>query len=492
MSSLLENPLLQPRPQEEEEISREWSRRFPAYFIHEFCWIKDDAKWIPFKLWQGQIDALHTISENKKVIILKARQLGLTWLVLAYALWLILFKPGSTVILFSLRDDEAVELMDRLKKMHDHLPPFMQQERLPGGASNDHEWELANGSRVLAFPTTGGRSYTATLAIVDEADIIPDMDKLLNAVEPTIDAGGKLIMLSTSDKSKPESLFKRIFQAATDGGNEFTSIFLPWSIRPERTAEWYEQRKKTILANTGAVDDLYQEYPATPAEALAPRTLDKRIPPQWLIQCHQETKCDVIFPNEATKPPAINGLVVYRKVKPGKRYCAGADTAEGNPTSDDSSMTVLDQDTGEEVASLNGKFEPSTFASHIDEVCKYFNNAPVLVERNNHGHAVLLQLHNIAPQRRRLGGHDQKPGWPTTAKSKALMYSHAADAFRDQETIIHSVTTFHQLCSIEGSTLSAPEGQHDDRAIGYVLALVAMRTIDRQGTNNIPAPMFRG
>ena len=72
-------------------------------------------------------------------------------------------------------------------------------------ADNDHNIELANGSVGLAFPTTGGRSYTASLVVVDEADFAgtsgaDNLDGLLAAVKPTIDAGGRLILLSTADK----------------------------------------------------------------------------------------------------------------------------------------------------------------------------------------------------------------------------------------------------------------------------------------------------
>ena len=37
----------------------------------------------------------------------------------------------------------------------------------------------------------------------------------------------------------------------------------------------------------------------------------------------------------------------------------GADPAEGNPTSDDSALTILERDSGEEVASLASKVQHS-------------------------------------------------------------------------------------------------------------------------------------
>ena len=44
---------------------------------------------------------------SKKLVVLKARQLGISWLSLSYALWLMLFHPPATVLLFSLREEES-------------------------------------------------------------------------------------------------------------------------------------------------------------------------------------------------------------------------------------------------------------------------------------------------------------------------------------------------------------------------------------------------
>src|SRR5262249_11053390 len=89
---------------------------------------------------------------------------------------------------------------------------------------------------------------------------------------------------------------------------------------------------------------------------------------------------------------------------------------------------------------------------------------------NNHGHACLLWLRDNS-ELTLLGDADGKAGWNTTTKSKALLYDGAGEALRDGETIIHGVSTFAQLASIEGCTLRAPEGEHDDRAVAFALAL---------------------
>jgi hypothetical protein len=448
---------------------RKCRRSFP-YFCGTYCQILADGgaggTWVPFTLWPEQRRVARLLQENRLVVALKARQLGLTWLVLAFALWLLLFHPIATALLFSRRDDEAVDLLAvRLRGMYDRLPAFLKARGFT--ADNDHEWALASGSRALAFPTTAGDSYTATLAVVDEADLCPDLDRLMRAVKPTIDAGGRMVLLSRADKSKPQSAFKRTYRAARQGRTGWVPVFLPWFARPDRTPEWYAAQRADVLHRTGALDDLHEQYPATDAAALAPRTLDKRIAPQWLHQCWQEWEPLSELPPEA---PSIPGLEVYVLPDPSRSYALGADPAEGNPTSDDSALVVVDVEAGEEVAALSGQFEPAVFGAHIDAVARWYNGARVLVERNNHGHAVLLWLKDNSDVRR-ASGHDGNPGWLSSTKGKALLYDTCANAFRERRALLHSFATFAQLASIEGSTLRAPEGEQDDRADAHALAL---------------------
>jgi hypothetical protein len=411
------------------------------------------------------------LQSERLVIALKARQLGLTWLVLAFVLWLMLFYPVAQVLLFSRRDDEAVDLLKtRLRGMYDHLPDWLKVRVFK--VDNDHEWELSTGSRVLAFPTTAGDSYTATLAVVDEADLVPDLDALMRAVKPTIDGGGRMILLSRADKSRPRSPFKRIYEAAKQGLTDWKHVFLPWSAHPGRDVSWYEAQKADVLHRTGSLDDLAEQYPATDIEALAARSLDKRIAPAWLQQCFEERPPALAVLNPYRPAPAIPGFIWYVEPKSCRKYVIGADPAEGNPTSDESAATVLDLETGEEVASLAGRFQPDVFGAHVNAIGIWYNRAPVLVERNNHGHAVLLWLRDHG-KLTLLAGHDSNTGWLSNSKGKALLYDRAAEAFREKKTTVHSTTNYLQLASIEGSSLRAPSGEMDDRAMGYALALMA-------------------
>jgi hypothetical protein len=450
----------------------------PAYFLRTYGQVYDATarSWTAFDLWPSQADVLARFERHPLTVVLKARQLGLSWLCCGWALWLMLFQPAATVLLFSQRDAEAIHLLAfRVRGMLDRLPAFLQSAVL---VDNAHDLRLANGSSALAFPTTGGRSYTASLAIIDEADHAGDLDALLNAVKPTIDAGGRLILLSTADKSRPESAFKRIFRAAQGHENAYHPVFLPWAARPGRSGEWYAAQKADVLARTGALDDLYQEYPATITEALAARSLDRRFAAEWLSRCDGSGVGVVAVDGVGVglKPtPTLPGLLTWGPVTIGVRYVIAADPAEGNPQSDESAACVLEERTGVQVAALGGRVEPAVFAAQLAALSGYYNGAPVLVERNNHGHAVLLWLREFASGVRLLNGLDGKPGWLETGRGKALACDAAGDALRAGAALVRDRVTLAQLASIEGSTLAAPVGQHDDRAIAFVLALAALR-----------------
>lgn len=465
------------------DVRRELCARDKAYFIHNFCRIYttgqtiDAGEWIPFHLWDEQIEVIEVIENNQKIIILKARQVGLTWLCLAVALWLMIFKPIATILVYSARDTEAIYLLsdDRLRGMYYKLPDFLKVRKdgrgnlVPLTVVDDdkHLFSLSNGSNVRAFPTSAGDSYTATLAIVDEADNSNDLNKLLQRVKPTIDAGGKLILLSRSYKDKPESAFKKIYRAAAEKLNTYAHVFLPWYIVPTRTRRWYEAEKQDSMATVGTLDNVYESYPATDAEALAPKEQDKRFPGKWLLDCYrkQQPLSDDLLRLVENLP---TGAVIYRLPQKGVEYRIGADPAEGNPNSNDSSLCVSEKISGRQAAKLSGKFEPKVFARYIRQMSRLYNFAPALVERNNHGHAVILECGNLGVIL--LSGFDDKIGWLSSEKGKVFLYDFAAELFRTNSCEIADFRTYTQLASIEAATLRAPEGLPDDEADAFCLS----------------------
>jgi hypothetical protein len=257
-------------------IRAERGRRSCQYFIETFVKIEDrDAAElaVPFLLWPNQVIALLSFINNKLNIVLKARQLGLTWLALAYAIWRMVHQSGYAVVAMSKREEDAKELTRRVGFILKYLPDTMIREKKTGSKWNGPTWEATTLSVTIYHPSKepsvfnsltsaqdSGRSLTANLVILDEWAFQQWAREIWASAYPTINrpSGGQVIGLSTA---KRMTLFEEIWRKATQGVNTFARVFLPWDTDPRRTPEWYEQTKKDLT------DSYKAEYPNTPEEA---------------------------------------------------------------------------------------------------------------------------------------------------------------------------------------------------------------------------------
>lgn len=468
-----------------DDPQEEWTRCSLSrrYFIHNYVKIykaqpENEAGWIPFYLWPAQRTALRLMEENLLTAYLKARQVGLTWEALAYALHMLLFNYPATVLIFSQRDEDAQYLLDfRLKGMYRHLPRFLQVD---GILKNDmHNWRLSNESYAKAFPANRGDSYTAGLVIIDEAGKIEDLDGLMQSTRPTIDGGGKMILVGKANKDVPDHRFHAIYRSGRVEGAAWKSYFIPWHARPGRDQAWYEREKAACLAETFALDSLHENYPATDEEALAPKQKTVRLPFALLEAVFEERQ-----PIESGINLGIPGLVVYKEPQLGIEYVATSDTAEGLVNSDDSVTVVAERLTGEEVAIFFGKIPPDVHAAYTYKVCQYYLGGKAMVERQNHGIAFILAFRELVANNHQyeglpamipklLPGQDGRDGWSSNASGKILMYDSYDELLREAAAagskIIHTRLVYEQLSQIQATNLKAPEGRMDDLAVAKAM-----------------------
>lgn len=261
-------------PQKIRQAEIEYCRNNIEYFIDTYGHIEDkDAEEIiqPFNMWEAQREALKSIMSNKLNVILKARQLGFSWLVLHYAAWLLLTMEGRTAIGLSQKEDDAKELVRRLGVILGNMPELIQEDKSKPANWNGPVYTQTSLKVEIQFPSglvsvfTGmasapgaGRSFTANLIIMDEWAFQPFAEAIWTAGFPTINrpTGGQVIGLSTIERG---SFFEEVF-TKTDNG--FNKIFIPWYADPRRDDAWYENTKKALG------DLITQEYPASIEEAL--------------------------------------------------------------------------------------------------------------------------------------------------------------------------------------------------------------------------------
>lgn len=238
---------------------------------------------IKLEMWAGQRSVIKTFLRHRLTIILKARQLGLTWLALSYAVRNLLFNSGYMAVGLSKGDIEAMELVERISFILRHLPSWMVMDAkdVPKGWAGI-TYEITAHEVVIHFPANvdgkfpedskfqafaaspdSGRSFTANLVIIDEWAYQVNAEAIWTASYPTINspAGNRQVIGLSSGKRG--TWFEFVWNKAKAKINSFYPVFLPWMTDPRRTQKWHENTKKN-LPNT-----YKQEYPETESDAFA-------------------------------------------------------------------------------------------------------------------------------------------------------------------------------------------------------------------------------
>lgn len=248
-----------------------------AYFIAGYGHVRtgnddDPGPPIPFDLWPEQAQTLDLFQRERRVVVLKARQLGLTWLALHYAYHLAAFHPagGDSIILCLSQDGGyAKHLLHRLRDINDLLPPFLRHDEDRETRHSKTEFKLAARGRFasLAGTASAARSYQADLAIFDEAAFVrhglaaPTMTALLPAAR-------QVLAISTGqggpDDPGDGQYFARLYTRAAAGQSEWAPVFLPTSVRPGRDEAWRERERDDYDTD----EKFLAEHPETPDDAL--------------------------------------------------------------------------------------------------------------------------------------------------------------------------------------------------------------------------------
>lgn len=469
---LVADEMLRARATTEDRVSRcrESIREFAKH-----VWLNDPiAGEIPFAMWDWQPGLLELWARERKVCILKARQLGVSWLVAVYVVWVALFRPHSRILLISTDQRESDKLLEKVKFVIRTLPEWL---RPPASLMTTNTRLVRFGhldSEIEALPSTGkvGRSRTASVVILDEHAHQDQDSAIWTAIKPAVERG-QVLSISTGNGLGP--LHTRLYKAAVSGkGGGFVPVFIPWDAHPDRDEEWREREREEFRLS--AEPRMFeQEYPANDVEAFIITGN-----PVWTAEQLDALSIEDVAPTEP-------GLWLYRPPDKGSRYVIGADCSEGLPDGDWSSASVIrvwkDDDgyRGEQVAVLRGLWPPEEYAMRLHRLALHYSGddgvrrVMVGVERNNHGHAVLLRMRQLNPKDKpySLSAWGNKLGWHTTTTTRPLMYDEYAGAIRLRRVDIHDPGTLSQMSTFASNARGgeAQSGFHDDdvtaMAIGW-------------------------
>lgn len=223
---------------------------------------------VNLELFDYQREVLDAFLNNRYMVVLKARQLGLTTMAMAYALWMLLFRPGSNIVLVSKNQTTADKALELLDFMYQFLPESIRARgpHMENNAAKHHSYRFADGmvSQITSYAATKtvAAGQTASLVIWDEAALAEYQDEVLRTLLPTTDAGGKMIIFSTARGG--HNMFARMFRDAVRGESQFVPLFYPWSVSRLVSQEDYEAKKRSLQSEPWL---FYAEYPSSPEEA---------------------------------------------------------------------------------------------------------------------------------------------------------------------------------------------------------------------------------
>jgi hypothetical protein len=264
----------------------------------------------PFRFNAAQHE-LHRIIEDQRaktgrvrVVILKARQLGISTYIAARLFHRTIYSPGWRTIIIGHEKRASTNLYQVVKRYWDNMPEDLKPSV---GTSNAEELifdKLDSGYIVSVATSEGaGRSATAQALHMSEVAFYPDLAEQMTALMQTVpDKDGTEIIIETTARGFNE--FHSFWRRCEANGSEFLPVFLPWSLDPEYRRTPPEgftltAEEKTLAENFGldaeqlawrrakqqqiGMDLFPQEYPLTPDSAFVSSDFDSFIKPELVI-----------------------------------------------------------------------------------------------------------------------------------------------------------------------------------------------------------------
>ncbi len=379
---------------------------------------------VDYQLWPHLIDFYNNLLNEQLIDLIKAKQIGISWALSIYGLWKTLAIPGFPVLEISKGDTESRALLGKSRIVYDNLPDWMKIFTLDPNSGEKFGFKEMKSS-IESFPSTetSGLGKTAGLVIHDESDFHPYYEVNLSHTRATVvdSSDRQLISVSTVDKTKPDSYFKRHWKDARDGKNGFKALFYGYDVRPNRDEAFYQA--------------MVRENESTPwvVEANYPKTAEEALSPQSALSCFKKEVLDGLWENITEPIETRQGFIhIFSKPRVGVTYVAGGDVGEGVGL-DYSSLTILGKEglKSEVVAKIyTNTLATDLYAYEIDKLCREYFDCLLGVENNGLGVAVLNKLKELnypklysseaekkRENRKEITG-TEKAGWTTGEKNK--------------------------------------------------------------------------
>jgi len=428
------------------------------------------------KLYPAQKRAIKAVLDNKRTIICASRQIGKSTLMTIVCLWTALFNEDYTIAILANKEDQAKELLDRIKMGYEELPNWLKS-CVP--VFTNENVKFSNNSKIFISTTSesGIRGKSVNLLFVDEFAHIQTqiVEGFFKSVMPTVSSSteAKIVLVSTPKGAVGK--FYEIWKDAESKKNNWCPIKIHYSDVPGRGEAWV---KDNLAAINYDMDTWKQEYEIEFLEN-GTAAINQQVIDKLKEMC---TPAEYSFDDGA--------YYIWRNPEPGRIYSIGVDISEG-VGQDYTVAQVMDITNPTDILHCatyaSNKIQPWVFAEKLNQIARSWGRPFLCIERNKEGGTVidaLLQVHNYDNivnynmQNDKRGVY-QSPGIFCHQNSKYGGIQNLKYYVETKQTVsiydLPTVQEFESFTRKENKTWAAKKGYHDDRVMATVWALVILK-----------------
>lgn len=364
---------------------------------------KQKQRLTDFSMNKPQEDLLKVLKTENRVIILKARQMGISTLTRGYHFWKAYTSDQPTQYAVISHTRASAEELHRMEKTFYENLPSMLRKPLSRASANTLTFK-DSGASVKTY-TAGGKGGTRSFAMnavhLSEFAFYEDQDEVMATVMAAV-GDGQIVIESTPNRTGDR--FHQLVKDAAEGKNEWTLVFFPWFANPIYTRgaqDWYkpnDSETRIALEHGLTRNQLFwrmqqqkslggekfvREYPATITEAF--RSTGVNFFDLDALDEIQDLECGSREHRQISAP--IDG----------EAYVIGVDVGAGaGAKSDYSAVSVVSVSTRQPVYHfISNRTPPAHLAEEIVKIYERYGKPKIIVESNGNGSWVIHRLRQL-------------------------------------------------------------------------------------------------
>jgi len=459
------------------------------------------------RILQKAVDAQMASEGKVRIIILKARQQGLSTHVGGFLYFNVSQRKACKALVVTHHSDSTRALFDMTKRYHDNCPELLKPHT-KYSSRRELTFDVLDSSYVVA--TAGGESlgrgetlthvHASELAFWQKSTALENWNGMTQAVPNKPNTA----IFVESTANGVSGIFYDLWKGAVAGTNGYVPVFIPWfldseyrepvpenfEITPEEEniADKYDLdheqlmfRRRKIAQN--GIDLFSQEYPAEPDESFLTtgRPVFNPTNLQESIATAEDPKKRLALEGDEWLENMRGELTLFKTLDAGEQYTIGADVAMGVRGGDYSVAQVLDSKK-RQVATYRAQVHPDYFATVLYKLGEFFNFAFIIVENNSHGILTCTRLGKdlayphfyTEVQIDKLTEKETlKLGFTTTSKTKPLIIDELRASVREGAIELNDKVTIREMLTYivtQSGGMEAEAGCFDDCVMSLALA----------------------